>query len=135
MPLVVTLLLYLGCASALIAASGIGLSMLIEADGSPSSGSTMRLATTGAAPAEFEFESRAADAPPAWIAPTPKYDLPTPPIAKRAVEAARKSAERQRRVKAARQQRHDRLQTEMGGDAAADGFGGRPRLFFNPGMP
>jgi hypothetical protein len=32
MPIVVTLLLYLSCVSALTAASGIGLSMLIESD-------------------------------------------------------------------------------------------------------
>jgi hypothetical protein len=97
----------------------------------------MRVATTGTAPAELEFELRAADAPPAWIAPTPKYDLPTPPIARRAVEAARQSAERQQRVKAARQQRRDRLQPPgMSDDASsAYGFAGRPRLFFHPGMP
>jgi hypothetical protein len=135
MPLVIPLLLYLGCAAALMAAGGIGLAVLLEPEGSRFPDAAARAGTVGVAPVE-EFMPRAVDAPPAWIAPTPKYDLPTPPIAKRAVEAARKAAERQQRAKAARQRRDRSQPPGMSDDASsAYGFAGRPRLFFHPGMP
>ncbi len=149
MPLVLALLLYSAGACALVTGAGLGLMALAD----PFDRGILNIAQIAAvpvavAPVDIARVASAdaapgADSPdrvPAWIAPTPKYDLPTPQVARRDVENAKKMAgDRARKARISRQKRKPWQVPDMNADArAAYGYapGSAPqRLFFGTNIP
>lgn len=141
MSFAVPMLLYLSCASVLMAAGGIGLSVVLQSTHQRFSENALYdVAVAPIAPVALAAETEPAPAPetssvnraPAWIAPTPKYDLPTPQIAKRAIENAKKAAGDSARKAGIAKQRRERGQPGINDDAlSAYGYAGQPRLFFH----
>lgn len=142
MPLALSLLLYAAAALALVAGGSVGLVVLLE----PANRGVAKIVASGSASAamppvlplsDTPIAPDAASRPPAWIVPTTRYDLPTPQIAKRAVDKANQvAADRKRKARIARQRRSPARQPDLGADArAAYGYAGPPRSLFGSEMP
>lgn len=139
MPVAIALLLYAIATFALVAGGGAGLMALVE----PADHGMARIVAAGsasasvpaAAPDSVDLMSETPPEPdearpPAWIVPTPRYDMPAPQVAKRDVENAKKMAgDRKRKARAAKSRR-DHI-PDLGADArSAYGYAGPPRAGF-----
>lgn len=149
MPLPAALLLYACSALLLVGAGGIGLVALVEpanramydiAHPPDAVAVPIVAATTGAD--EPPPDAASAHRLPAWIAPTPVYDLPPPQTARRDLENAKKAAAAARKARIAKQRRkrpplpgvpaHPPMNNEAG---SAYGYAAPPRIFFRYDIP
>ena len=140
MPLAVALSLYVIAAVALVAGGGAGLIALLE----PADRGIARIVASEPAAATAPVAAPATDMPPqpvaanrvpAWIAPTPIYDLPAPQVAKRDIAKAKKKASDKARKARTAKPRRDHI-PDLNADArSAYGYAGPPRAVFGHEMP
>jgi len=130
MPLLLSMLLYLGAAAALLTAGGVGMAALFA----PAQQQAGKIAPNKPAPrpavaaaAAADTEAPSASRSPAWIAATPKYDMPAPGVAARAVADAKK-AEAKRSSGAAKRRIARELRRDDDAPGLAYGFAERPRF-------